>query len=106
MFEVLVKADLFLDSLYWRDGGNFDKIYDSAITIAKMLEENAFYRQLLVSKAFLEVAWGEGGKTKQLLSEAKDIETQGPPVSVNDNGKHLCYTGIHQLVTGKIEDGV
>ena len=108
VFEVLVKAELFLCSLYFREESNFNTIYDSALRTAKMLNENVLHRQLLVSKALYKVTWGARGKTMKMLSKAKDIEASYPcsPVSVADKGKHLCYSGISQLVNGQTETGV
>ena len=106
VFEVLVKAELFLYSLYWRERANFYKIYDSAIKMAKMFEENVFYRQLLVSRAFYQVTWTTGGTTIQQLSEVDEIEASCSPVSNGDKGKHLCYSGICHLISGNTEDGV
>ena len=105
----LIKAELFLDSLFWCEGENIDKIYDSAIAAAKANGKNVFYRQLLVSLALTEVPLGARGRTMQLLSEAQrnlDNEASCSSVSVGDKGKLLCYSGIYLLVTGKTEDGV
>ena len=109
VFRSLIKAELFLDSLFWCEGENIEKIYDSAIAAANANGKNVFYRQLLVSLAFTEVTLGVQGRTMQLLSEAKnnlDSEASCSSVSVGDKGKHLCYSGIYQLATGKTEDGV
>ena len=106
VFKVLVKAEVFLYSLYWRERANFDRIYNTAIKIAKKLEQNVFYRQLLVSKAFYQVTWITEGTTMQQLTKAKEIEASCSPVSAGDKGKHLCYSGICKLVTGNKEDGV
>ena len=105
VFRALVKAELFLDSLYWCEGEKIDKIYDSAIDAAWKDGGNAFYRQLVVSLAFTEVPLGSRGRTMQLLSEEK-YEPSCSSMPVADRGKHLCYGGIYQLVTGKTEEGV
>ena len=63
------------------------------------------YRQLLVSLAFTEVTWGSQGRAVQLFSEGK-YEPLCPLLPVDDRGKHLCYSGIYQLVIGKRENGV
>ena len=105
VFRALVKAELFLDSLFWCEGEKIDKIYDSAIEAARKDENHVIYNQLLVSLAFTEVPLGSYGRTMQLLSEGK-YEPSCPSVPVDDTGKHLCYSGIYQLVTGKTEDGV
>ena len=109
VFRSLIKAELFLDSLFWCEGEDIDKLYDSAVAAAKKNGKNVFYGQLLVSLALAEVTWGARGRTMQLLCEAKkylDNEAPCSSVSVGDKGKHLCYSGIYLLVTGKTEDGV
>ena len=104
-FCALVKAELFLDSLFWCEVQNINKIYDLAIKAAKKDGNNVIYRQLLVSLAFTELTWGSYGRTMQLLSEGKyEPPRHSPPV--DHKGKHLCYSGIYQLITGKTEDGV
>ena len=105
VFRALIKAELFLDSLFWCEGEKIDKIYDSAIEAARKDGNNVIYRQLLVSLAFTEVTWGSQGRAMQLFSEGK-YEPLCPLVPVDDRGKLLCYSGIYQLVTGKTEDGV
>ena len=104
-FQALVKAELFLDSLFWCEGEKIDKIYHSAIKAARKDGNNVTYRQLLVSLALTEVPFGFYGRTMQLLSEGK-YEPSCSSVPRDDRGKHLCYSGIYQLVTGKTEDGV
>ena len=104
-FRALARAELFLDSLFWCDGEKIDRIYESAIEAARKDGSNTIHRQLLVSWALTEVPLGFYGKTMQLLSEAK-YDPSSPSVTRNDRGKHLCYSGIYQLVTGKPEDGV
>ncbi len=106
VFRSLIKAELFLNSLFWCEGENIDKIYDSAIAAAKKDGKKVFYGQLLVSLALVEVAGGARGRAMQLLLEAKNNEASSYSVSVGDKGKHLCYSGIYQLVTGNTEDGV
>ena len=106
VFEVLVNAELFLYSVYWKEEFKFNKIYDSAIKMARKLKENVFYGQLLVSKALYHVTWSERGKTTDLLSEAKGIEASPSSVSTGDEGKRLCYSGINHLVKGETAPGV
>ncbi|KAL9983926.1 hypothetical protein ACROYT_G006172 [Oculina patagonica] len=106
VFRALTKAELFLDSLFWCEGENIGKIYDSAIAAAKTDGQNVFFRQLLVSLALTEVPLGARGRTMPLLSEAKKSEASCSSVSFGDKGKHLCCSGIYQLVTGKTEEGV
>ena len=105
VFRALVKAELFLDSLFWCEGDKIDKIYESAIEAAREDGNNLICRQLLVSLALTEVPLGFYGKTMQLLSEAK-YNPSCLSVPVDDRRKQLCYSGIYQLVTGKAEDGV
>jgi len=76
VFDVLVKGELFLDLLFYcyPEAYNFDKIYDSAIEIAKQLEAKEFYCRLLFSKAFSEAYHGATGYTMQLLSKARKLK--------------------------------
>jgi len=52
VFRALVKAELFLDSLFWCQGEKINNIYDSAIDAARKDGNNVIYRKLLVSLAF------------------------------------------------------
>ena len=107
VFDVLVKAELFLATLFFTDGGStFDKILDSAITAANQTGKNVFYRRLLTSKAFAQVPCGASGNTKRLLSESKALQVQTSSHCEGEKGKHLCYYGLHQLLIGRIEYGV
>ena len=56
VFEILVKGELFLDSLFWTvsESKNFDDIYDAAIKAANLHGNEKYHRQLLTSKAFAE----------------------------------------------------
>ena len=99
-FGVLTKAEIFLGSLFCCEGKILHKIYDHATKEAQKFKKGAFYSQLLVSLAFTEVTWGINGRSMTLLSKA-----EGPSLSVDDKIKILCYRGICQLVSGKVEDG-
>ena len=74
VFDVLAKAELFLDTLFWSEGSAFYKIFDSALTAAKKTGKNVSYRRLLNSKAFGQVTWTASGNTKELLSESKALQ--------------------------------
>ena len=106
VFGVLIKAELFLDSLFWCEGEIFCKIYDSATEAAKKFGKHVFYSQLLVSLASGEMCWGSGGRTMKLLSEAADKQVSCCSFSAGNKGKLLCYRGICQVVSGKSEEGV
>ena len=99
-FGVLTNAEVFLDSLFWCEGKVFYKIYDHATEKAQTFGKSVFYSQLLVSLAFGEVTWGIRGRSMTLLSEA-----EGLSLSVDDKRKQLCYRGICQMVSGKLDDG-
>ena len=105
-FVVLMKAELFLDSLFWCWGEILHKIYDSATEVAKKLGKREIYRQLLISWAFFEGTWGIQGRTMKLLLEAEYNQESCSSFSVANEGKLLCYRGICQLVSGKTDDGV
>jgi len=97
VFDVLIKAELFLATLFYSEVYTFNKIYDSAIEAAWKLEANEYYCRLLVSKALCEVTWGATGSTMHLLANAKAFKEK--------NGKSMCYFGINQLAAEKIEGG-
>ena len=99
-FGVLTKAEIFIDSLFWCEGKIIDKIYDHATGKAQAFGKSVFSSQLLLSLAFTEVTWGIHGRSMTLLSKA-----EGFSLSVDDKRKLLCYKGICQLVSGKIDDG-
>ena len=104
VFDVLTKAELFVDSLYWT--GPPHKIFDSAIMAAQRSGKTVFYKRLLISYAFNFVTWGSGGVTKKLLSESKELQLSASSDSDGETGKFLCYFGIHECVIGKTETGV
>ena len=108
VFGVLIKAELFLDALFWCEGEIFSKIYDSATEAAKKFGKHVFYRQLLVSLAFGEMCWRSGGRTMKLLSEAADKQVSCSSFSTGTCNKEklLCYRGICQIASGKAEEGV
>ena len=107
VFDVLAKAELFLDSLYFLEGSTFYKIYDTAIEAAKTMEAKESYSRLLVSKAFGKSYSGAEGSAIQLLSRAKEIEASSPSISMSEQqGKRMCYLGINHLVNGNTEDGI
>ena len=106
VFGVLIKAELFLDTLFWCEGEIIDTIYDSATEAAKKLGKQVFYRQLLVSFAFTEVTWGIEGRTMKLLSEVDDKQVPCCCISKDNKGKLLCYRGICQVAAYKTDEGV
>ena len=106
VFHVLEKAEFFLDTAYYDDELNFDKIYQTAIEAASQLGRSVLHRQLLQSKAFFYMTWGGDGQTMPLLSEARRLQSLTTTSCPEERGKHLCYSGIYQLVVGKTEDGV
>ncbi|PFX13228.1 Nephrocystin-3 [Stylophora pistillata] len=106
VFGVLIKAEIFLDSLFWCEGKVFDKIYESAIDVAKKLGKGVFYKQLLISLAFNEMCWGTEGRTMKLLSEVGDEQMSCSSLSGEHKGKLICYRGICQVASGKTDDGI
>ena len=104
-FDALINAELFLDTLLWSDRITFDKIYDSALKEAEQRGNNTVYQQLVVAKAFSEVTWGTAeGKSIQTLTEIRPSASSNRRKSTE--GKRTCYLGIHQLVCGKLKEGV
>lgn len=105
-FDVLATAEQFLDMLLWREGTSFLKIYDSALEESYKQGRNISYRKLLVSKAFSQITWGKTGKTGLLLTEAKECQALSSSVPNEEQGKLLCYLGMHYLVANEAEEGV
>ena len=108
VFEILVKGELFLDSLFWTESEskNFDDINDAAIKAANLHGNEKYHRQLLTSKAFAQVTWGSRGKTNQLLSEVKVMQAASCLVSNQEKGKCFCYSGICYLTAGETKSGI
>ena len=102
IFEFLPTAELFLDTITcFEEGSFFDDIYDSALQKARDRRKTVITHQLLVGKAFAEIACGKGGITPKLLKEAEEIELEHPSVIPDGaKGKRLCYLGIHLLLDG------
>jgi len=74
--------------------------------MARTLKKKVSYTQLLVSKSLYQVTWGTRGKAMRLLSKARNLEESCSPVSVDDKGKRLCYSGVYLLVNGQTEAGI
>ena len=108
VYDVLVKGEIFLDSLFCSasEAKNFFYIYDTAIEAANLQKKDKYYRQLLSSRAFGEVTWARKGKTRHLLSKVYELQTAASIVPNLEKGKYLCYMGIHHLVTEEINNGV
>ena len=108
VFDVLVKAEIFLDSLFCSasEAKNFIHIYDTAMKAAKQQKKDKYYRQLLSSRAFGEVTWRREGKTRHLLSKVNELQTAASLVPNLEKGKYLCYMGIYHFVTEETNNGV
>ena len=106
VFQILVKGELFLDSLFWSDAKIFLHMYDDAINAANLHGNEKYHRQLLSSKAFCEVTWGPTGQTNYLLSEVKEKQAASSTVSDLEKGKCLCYLGIFYLTANESKSGV
>ena len=105
VFDVLVKAELFLDSIFWCSS-EADKIFSLALRAASLHGKNVYYRRLLVSRVFGEITRGADGMAMQLLSEVDKIHIASSNVPSDERAKYLCYLGIYQLVNGETENGV
>ena len=108
VFDILVKGELFLDSLFWStsEAKNFHHIYDAAIKAANLHGNEKYHRQLLSSKAFAQVTWGRKGQTNHLLSEVKVLQAASSLVSNQEKGKSFCYLGICYLTAEETKSGV
>ena len=108
VYDVLVKGEIFLDSLFWNasEAENFFYIYDTAIQAANLQKKDKHYRQLLSSRAFGEVTWGQKGMTRHLLSKVNELQAAASLVPNLEKGKYWCYMGIYQFVTEETNNGV
>ena len=108
VYNVLVKGEMFLASLFWSNSEekNFFHIYDSAIKAANLQKKDDYYRQLLSSRAFGEVTWGREGKTRHLLSKVNELQAAASLPSNLEKGKYLCYMGIYHFITEETNNGV
>ena len=108
VFDILVRGEVFLDSLFWSpsEGKTFDYIYDAAIKGASVHKKEKYLSQLLTSRAFKELAYGTRGKTKFFLSKVNEIQDASPIVPFHERGKYLCYLGINYLFTEEPKIGV
>ena len=108
VFDILVRGDLFLHSLFWSpfEGKIFDRIYDAAIKAASEHTKDKYISQLLTSRALKEIPYGKEGRTKQFLSKVNEIQAASRLVPHHEKGKSLCYLGIHYLFKGEPKIGV
>ena len=108
VFDILVRGEMFLDSLFWSpsEGKNFDYVYDAAIKGASEHKKEKYLSQLLTSRALKELAYGTDGKTKYFLSKVNKIQEISPNVPLHERGKYLCYLGINYLLTEEPKIGV
>ena len=108
VYDVLVKGEIFLDSLFWNisEAKNFFHIYDSAIKAANLQKKDTYYRQLLSSRAFGELNLGRKGKTIHLLSKVNELQAAAFLVPNLEKGKYLCYMGIYHFITEEANNGV
>ena len=108
VFDILVRGELFLHSLFWspNEGKIFDHIYDAAIKAASEHRKDKYISQLLTSRALIEIPYGKEGKTKQFLSKVNEIQDASPLVPHHQKGKYLCYLGIHYLFEEEPKIGV
>ena len=97
VFDILVEGEMFLDSLFWSrsDEKTFDYIYDTAIKAASEQKKEKYLSQLLTSRAFKELAFENGRKTKHFLSKVNEIQDASPNVPFHERGKYSCYLGIN-----------
>jgi len=108
VFDILVRGELFLHSLFWGpyERKFFDDIYDAAIKAASGHRKDKYISQLLTSRALEEILYGKEGKAKQFLSKVNEIQAASPLVPHHEKGKYLCYLGIHFLFEEEPKIGV
>ena len=108
VFDILVRGEMFLDSLFWSPDQEkiFDCIYDTAIKAASKHKKEKYLSELLISRAFKELAHVTDGKTKYFLSKVHEIHDTSPSIPFHERGKYLCYLGINYHFTEEPKIGV
>ncbi|KAL9975969.1 hypothetical protein ACROYT_G013197 [Oculina patagonica] len=100
--EVLSKAELFFYYVLFDEKELLDRVYSTAVEEAKKRERRDDECSLLAAKSFGSLgvltvnrqSWDES-----LIAGIRDSTDSCP-------AKRLCYLGIHQLLCGKIDDGI
>ena len=97
-----------MTSFFWSpsDEETFDYIYDTAIKAASEQKKEKYLSQLLTSRAFKELAFENGRKTKHFLSKVNEIQEASPNVPFHERGKYSCYLGINYLFRKETKIGV
>ncbi|KAL9975971.1 hypothetical protein ACROYT_G013199 [Oculina patagonica] len=100
--EVLSKAELFFYVVLSDEKELFDRVYCTAVEEAKKSQRRDDECNLLAAKSFGSLerltvnrqSWDES-----LIARIRDSTDSCP-------AKHLCYLGVHQLLCGKMDDGM
>ena len=105
--KVLIKAEIYLCFLYWRDDGMIDIIYETAIKAANDRNWlNSVHKRLLLSKTYGSLVMGATEETKRLVSVNKQVQL---PTVIQDTqlqGEFLTYQGLYKMLIGRVEEGV
>ena len=99
--KVLSKGELFLYTVLINEEVLFNTIYDVAVEEAKAKENWVDKQNLLAAKSFEQWGWFSSDRQTWHYSLYSDCSCVADcPV------KLLCYHGIHQILCGKVGEGV
>lgn len=99
--EILSKAELFLYAVLPDEESVFNMLYDTAVTEAKKRQISADERKLIAAKSFGQ--WGWFSEDRQTWDHSL---YGGCSNSADYPAKLLCYHGVHQLLCGKVIEGI
>ena len=99
--KVLSKGELFLYTVLINEDVLFNTIFDAAVEEAKANENWVDKENLLAAKSFEQWGWFSSDRQTWGYSLYSDCSCVADcPV------KLLCYHGIHQILCGKVDEGV
>ena len=105
--KVLIKAEIYLCFLYWRDDAMIHIIYETAIKAANDHNWlNSVHKRLLLSKTYGSLVMGATEETKRLLSVNKQVQLSTVIQDTQLQGEFLTYQGLYKMFIGRVEEGV
>ncbi len=99
--DILSKAELFLYSILPANEVLFNTIYDTAVKEARKRQNMADERKLLAAKSFNH--WGWFSVDRYTWDHSLQ---PGYTDAADWPAKFLCYFGIHQILCGKLDEGI
>ena len=104
--NVLIKAEMYLCFLYWRDDGMIDIIYETAI---KAANDHHWFTELCpqtTASVYGSLVMGATEVTKRLLSVNNQVNLSTVIQDTELPGELLTYRGFYKCFTGRAKEGV